>query len=394
MIISVYHTVTVRIRDAKCCFPKWLSAINMTDGLEKNMTMARISIVVAFHILCTCTSANAQSLEWSKDDAQRLSDAVSSGKYGRLTSVWIEQDGEVLYEEYFHETDSETFHNMRSAGKTITGMLVGTAIDDGLIEGVHSKAASFFDDLRPFENGDQRKEDITLEDLLTMSGPLECDDWNSFSRGNEERMYLVEDWSSFFWNLPIKNRPSWEIPQDDGGFDRLFSYCTAGIQLIGEIVERAVDATVPDYAASRLFEPIGIKDPKWNTALTGQAHLGGGLELATADWARAGRLYVNRGRMGGAQIVSESWIDASFADYVKIDDKTNYGYLWWRPQYEVFGEHYAGNMMSGSGGNRVYVLAEFGIVVVLTKSDFQDREAHAKSDDFFITEIVGRLRPE
>lgn len=366
----------------------------MTNVLEKNVAMVRISIVVAFHILCSGTTVNAQNLEWSNDDAQRLSDAVSSGKYGRITSVWIEQNGEVMYEEYFNEADSETLHNMRSAGKTITGMLVGTAIDDGLIEGVDSKAASFFDDLRPFKNRDRRKEDITLKDLLTMSGPLECDDWNSFSRGNEERMYLVEDWSSFFWNLPIKNRPSWEIPQDDGGFNRLFSYCTAGVQLLGEIIERSADASVPDYAAGRLFEPIGIKNPKWNTASSGQAHLGGGLELITADWARAGRLYVNRGRVGDAQIISEPWIDSSLADYVKIDDKTNYGYLWWRPQYEVFGEHYSGNMMSGSGGNRVYVLVEFGIVVVLTKSDFQDRAAHPKSDLFFIDEIVRRLRAD
>jgi hypothetical protein len=50
-------------------------------------------------------------------------------------------------------------------------------------------------------------------------------------------------------------------------------------------------------------------------------------------------------------------------------------------------------MMSGSGGNRVWVLPEFGVVAVLTKNDFGDREAHPKADLFFTGEIVARLRP-
>jgi len=347
--------------------------------------------LTAAHVLWAC-SANAQSFDWSDSDAQQLSETVSSGQYGRITSLWIEQNGVVIYEDYFNEAEQDTLHNMRSAGKTVTGLLVGIAIDNGLIDGVDTKAATFFDDLRPFENRDRRKEDITLEDLLTMSGPLECDDWNSFSRGNEERMYLVEDWSAFFFNLPIKNRPSWEIPDDDGGFGRIFTYCTAGAQLLGEIVERATDETAAVYAFRQLFSPIGITNPKWNYASSGKAHLGGGLELTTADWARVARLYVNRGRVGTEQIISESWLDASMADHVQIDEVTNYGYLWWRPRYEVGGVTYAANAMSGSGGNRVYVLPEFQMVVVLTKSDFRDGEAHEKSDRLFIDEIAARLR--
>jgi CubicO group peptidase (beta-lactamase class C family) len=352
----------------------------------------RSSIILAAACASWACSANAQSFDWTESDEQQLSEAVWSGQYGRITSLWIEQNGVVIYEDYFNEADQDTLHNMRSAGKTVTGLLVGIAIDDGLIDGVDTRAASFFDDLRPFENNDRRKEDITLEDLLTMSGPLECDDWNSFSRGNEERMYLIEDWSAFFFNLPIKNRPSWEIPDDDGGFGRIFTYCTAGAQLLGEIVERAADETAAVYASRQLFNPIGITNPKWNYASSGKAHLGGGLELTTAGWARVARLYVNRGRVGSEQIISESWLDASMADHVQIDEVTNYGYLWWRPRYAVGGVTYSANAMSGSGGNRVYVLPEFEMTVVLTKSDFRDGDAHEKSDRLFADEIAARLK--
>lgn len=205
-------------------------------------------------------------------------------------------------------------------------------------------------------------------------------------------MYLVEDWSAFFFNLPIKNWPSWEIPGDDGGFGRIFTYCTAGAQLLGEIVERAAGETAAEFASSRLFGPIGVTGAKWNYASSGQAHLGGGLELTTAGWARIARLAANRGRVGTEQIISAAWLDVSMADHVQIDAATRYGYLWWRPRYEVDGTTYAANAMSGSGGNRIYVLPDFNMTVVLTKSDFRDGDAHAKSDRLFAEEIAARLR--
>ena len=173
---------------------------------------------------------------------------------------------------------------------------------------------------------------------------------------------------------------------------RDFQQQHAPTKLLGEILERAVDESASTYAARRLFKPIGIDDPKWNYAATGKAHLGGGLELTTGDWATTARLYLDRGRIGQTQVVAESWIDASLTDRVKVDDNTNYGYLWWRPRYEVHGDTYTANMMSGSGGNRVYLLPEFKIVVVMTKSDFRDPEAHDKSDRFFTNEIVRRLK--
>ena len=354
-------------------------------------TALRIIVCLATLLSVSGPPAFAQNFTWDDTDAQRLTDAIEAGTYGAVSSLWIERDGVVVYEHYFDGASSGSLHNMRSVGKTVTGMLVGIAIDNGLIDDADVLVASYFDELRPFENNDERKERITLHDLLTMSGPLECDDWNSFSRGNEERMYLVEDWSAFYLNLPIKNRPSWEIPDDDGGFGRLFSYCTAGAQLLGEIVERASNESAAAFAARELFDPIGIGDPKWNYASSGQAHLGGGLELTTGDWARLGRLYVNQGRVGEVQVVSESWIDASLTDYVRIDESTNYGYLWWRPRYEVSDSIYTANMMSGSGGNKVYALPEFGIVVVITKNDFRDRNAHATAEALFREEVVARL---
>lgn len=324
-------------------------------------------------------------------DKANVSAKIDAGDYGAVSSLWIEQHGEVLFYQHFRGTDKSTHHNMRSVGKTVTGMLLGAAIDDGFISDINQKVAQFFPELQPFENVDIRKDNIELEHLLSMSGPLECDDFNNFSRGNEERMYIVEDWSKFFWDLPLKNRPSWEIPEDNGEHERLFSYCTAGAQLIGEVVERVAGRSAPDYAKTRLFDAIGITKPKWNFAATGKAHLGGGLELTTTDWAKIGRLLVNYGDHQGTQILSRSWIESSFSNYTQTEPGTGYGYFLWRPEYKLGGKTYVANMMSGTGGNRIYILPEHGVVAVITKNNFRDRQGHNTSDDLFLKEIVARL---
>src|SRR5215472_15814818 len=119
--------------------------------------------------------------------------AIRAGEFKSITSVVVWRDGKLLHEAYFSGANAETLHNTRSATKTITGMLVGLAIDRRLLSGVDARIVPFFPDRQPLQSPDARKKEITVEDFLTMSSLLECDDWNDYSRGNEERMYLVED---------------------------------------------------------------------------------------------------------------------------------------------------------------------------------------------------------
>ena len=336
-------------------------------------------------------SASAESVGLSAERLQAMDAAVRSGQFKKITSILVARRGKLVHESYFDEAGREALRNTRSATKTVTGMLIGMAIEKGLLAGVQAPVMKFFPDKRPLQNADPRKEKITVEDFLTMSSLLECNDWTQFSRGNEERMYLIEDWIKFTLDLPVKGFPDWVTKPKDSPYGRSFSYCTAGVVVLGGVIERATRTSVVEFARQNLFAPLGIEKPGWQFTPTGQAMTGGGLKLRSRDLLKLAQLYLNGGVWKGRRVISEPWVKASTSPHARIDEKTEYGYLWWLQSFEAKGKSFPSYFMTGSGGNKVFIFPGLDMVVTITSENFRAPDQHTLSEQLLTDYILSAV---
>jgi CubicO group peptidase (beta-lactamase class C family) len=307
-----------------------------------------------------------------------MDDLVRSGAFKNITSILVARHGTLVHETYF-EGDADTLRDTRSATKTVTGTLVGIAIDAGLLPGTGAKALSFFPGMQPVQNPDPRKDAITVEDLLTMSSVLECNDWNDFSRGNEERMYPVEDWISFALDLPVRGFTRGDEPaaQPHG---RSFSYCTAGVVVLGGVLQTVAGKGADELARERLFLPLGIERARWVYSPLGLPMTGGGLRLRSRDLLKLAQLYLNGGTWNGTRVVSDGWVRESMRPHARIDGRTEYGYLVWLKSYGPKGKEHAAAYMSGNGGNKIAIVSDLDLVAVLTSTNYNAKGMHEQTD--------------
>lgn len=336
------------------------------------------------------TTGDPDSVGLSSSHVATLDAGIRSDEFTRITSVLIARHGRLVYESYPGTSETETI-NTRGTTKTVTGMLIGIANERGFLQGVDARVVDFFPDRQPLQNPDPRKDAITIEDFLTMSSLLECDDYNPYSRGNEERMYLIEDYVRFALDLPIKGFPFHVRKPEECRYGRSFSHCTVGVAVLGFVLERATGMPVPEFARRHLFAPLGIRTADWQITPLGTAMTGGGLGLTGRDLLKLGQLYLNGGMWDSKQIVSKEWVEVSTRPHVDIDDETEYGYLWYLRAFPHRGRQVRAWMMQGSSGNMVAVVPDLGLVAVITSTNFGSRTAQGQTDRLLTEYVVNAI---
>lgn len=319
--------------------------------------------------------------------------AVRASEFKKIGSVVIARHGKLVYEAYF-DGDANSLRDTRSATKSITDILVGIAIDEKKLSGVDARVLALLPEhASKLQNRDPRKDKITVEDFLTMSSPLECDDWNDASRGNEERMYVVEDWAQFILDLPIRGRMHLGEQIDPPPYGRYFSYCTGGVFTLSEVLQKATGVRTDRYAQEKLFVPLGITDAQWVYSPLNIPQTGGGLRLTSRDLLKIAQLYLNGGSWQGRRIVDETWVRASTQPHARIDDETEYGYLWWLKSFKSGGKSYPAFFMSGNGGNKVVAFPGLDLAVVITSTNYNTHGMHEQTEKILTDYILPAVEP-
>jgi len=336
-------------------------------------------------------AASLESARLSAEVLTRMERAIQAGEFKKIGSVVIARDGKLVYERYF-DGDATTLRDTRSATKSIADVLVGIAIGDKKLSGVGERVLALLPErARKLQNPDPRKDRITVEDFLTMSSPLECDDWNDASRGNEERMYLVEDWAQFILDLPVRGRMRLGEKEEPLPYGRFFSYCTGGVFTLSEVLEKATGVRTDRYAQEKLFRPLGITDAVWVYSPINVPQTGGGLRLTSRDLVKIADLYRAGGDWRGKRVVDAAWVEASTHPHARIDEQTEYGYLWWLKSFQSGQKSYPAYYMSGNGGNKVAVFPALGMVVALTSTNYNTKGMHEQTERLLTEYILPAL---
>jgi CubicO group peptidase (beta-lactamase class C family) len=337
------------------------------------------------------TPADAQL---DADKLQAMEQAVQSGQFKKIGSVLIARHGKLVYEKYF-DGDAATQRDTRSATKSITDILVGLAIQQKRLSGVDARVLALLPErARRLQNRDPRKDTMTVEDLLTMSSPLECDDWNDASRGNEERMYLIEDWAQFILDLPMRGQMKIGEHPAPPKYGRDFHYCTGGVFVLSEVLGKTTGVRADRYAQQQLFTPLGIQPQNvtWVYSPLDIPQTGGGLRLTGPDLLKVSQLYLNGGKWNGKQLINEAWVKTSTTPHAQIDDATDYGYLWWLKTFKSGDKGYPAFFMTGNGGNKVLGFPSLDMAVVITSTNYNTHGMHEQTEKLLDDYILAAVR--
>jgi CubicO group peptidase (beta-lactamase class C family) len=362
----------------------------------------RFSPLIAVVTLIGCSSPHDADLPTRLDDGIEVASPVTAGlrvealaaltqdlidaQYPNTTSVLVLKDSRLVFERYFREGGPEVLNDTRSAMKSVTALAIGVALADGALQSIDEPAFARLTDRAPFMNDGPLKQQITMADFLTMSSALDCNDWDEANPGNEENMYPLDDWSRWAVDIPVKD----DYQRDASGRGP-FSYCTAGVFLLGQILQRATGEPVDGYIGRTLLDPLGIARREWPRSPSGEVMTGGGLRLRSRDLAKLGLLVSSGGRWGDRQIIPVNWTREALTTWRTVDTEQGYGYLFWQRVYSSPCGPLEGWYMSGNGGNAVVYVPDQALVAVITRRHYNQRGMHQQTLSLLQDHVLAAL---
>jgi CubicO group peptidase (beta-lactamase class C family) len=284
-----------------------------------------------------------------------------------VDSIVVIRHGYEVAEIYFEPFSEGERHILYSCTKSVVSALIGIAIEMGYIQGVDQPMLDFFPDYTP-ENNDERKESMTIEDLLTMSTGFECRDSYLYENRGLVDMHESDDWVQHVLDLPMENEPG-----------TYFEYCNGSSFLLSAIITQVTGMSALEYAQEKLFPPMGITDASWDSSPDGINYGYSHLFLQPEDMAKFGYLYLHSGKWDGEQVVPAEWVEVSTKEQISAETlQDGYGYQWWTDDAGYY-------MALGYLGQFIFVLPDLDMVVVIVSDRYQgDFEA----PEILLTEYI------
>lgn len=277
-----------------------------------------------------------------------------AGRLERLTSLLIGRRGKLVGEAYRGGLERGEAVNIKSASKSVLSALVGIALEEGDLDGLDQRVASFFPSILD-GTVDPRKHQITLRHLLLMRSGLASTSFEHYGP-----WVTSDNWVRHVLERPMEARPG-----------RKTRYSTGNSHLLAVILRKVLGRDLRDHAQEVLFDPLGVRIHGWQRDPQGYRFGGNNLYLTPRGMYRFGQLYVQDGQYDGRQVIPASWVNVSTKS--RVHDTYHgfpYGYYWWNRTARGYRVDFAW----GHGGQFIFLVPGLDLVVTVTSLREGDRE--------------------
>lgn len=324
------------------------------------MRKTLVSLVLATTLY---VPASAQSKPAKEDSPIQLD------KLPGLYSIAVSVNDTIKYDRHFNGTKTDDVFDDQSLTKSMGSLLIGIAIDKGLIPSLDTKLTRWFPQLT--NDPDKRKQEITLRQVMNQASGLRHEDLDK-PAGIPEYLSLTDP-AGFVLDAPLLSAPG-----------EVFHYNNAATHLLGIILTKSTGMDVLSFAKMNLLDPLGITKVEWTKMKDGYYDLAGleNIRLRTADWLKIGSLLLHEGKYEQKQIVPKQWIAQVIHPDVFYHTEwgfrgSQYGLCWYHINYK--GQEITYGL--GWGGQFLIVVPGLKMVLAINQSR-EDQNAIRRAGRF------------
>jgi len=317
-------------------------------------------------------SINPVEVGFSQDSLNKLDDLIDNFKQRDYRALIVIKDNKLAIEYYYNSFWRNHIHDIRSAGKSITSLLLGVAIQEGYIENLDQDVYSFFSKEKyPAINEGYKK--VKLIHLLNMISGLDADSDNYDTPGNAGHWIAKDEWVNYLLSIPLAKNPETE-----------WVYADINAVLIGAIIEEKTGMSLKGFAKQYVFDPLEIKEFYWYTNASNQTGGAGNLYISALDFAKLGYLISNKGKWGNKQVMNSDYVNRlinensnAIGDYNPLAD--GYGMLWYKSKRKFGTKEVEYLWASGNGGNHLVIVPEKNMVIAMTSGAYGNWYPHKRA---------------
>lgn len=309
-----------------------------------------------------------------------LSQEIFEGKHGHYDALLISHKNKLVFESYYKKGRINLPHGQASAVKAYTSLVLGRAIEMGYLsmEDLNKPLISFLKDIDP-KKIRKGAEKITLHKALTMHGGLTIDreKWGKFE--NDSTLLKGQ---GLVQTLLEQSEPITDASQT-------YLYGNFNPMLVMTVIDAVVPGTAENFIKTELLDKLGITNFKWSNHVSGLPEGGWRASIMSRDMIKLGNLVLNKGKLNGKRLISEEYLAKANTGIVKptqdwMPKDYRYGYFWYQTLIPVGNKSYNATFAWGGGGQRVIVIEELDLTIVISGHDGEDDKIMTQVSDVIV----------